>query len=535
MQQSPSRFGTGIGPTKPIQEDAVTVSLQDTGLNASAGASQLADGEAAEAIDVRFVAGGVGNDVGYSVYGSAYAGAGFKRVVQIGTYEKFGVNKFLMRLRAAGWVRWNGVNWLTLGGALTGTPQDRYYTVVAKDKFIAANLVDRLKAWDGVDADPVADLSADAPIAKFVTRIGTRLLAAHIKVAGVIDPNLVAWSADDLHTDWTTSALGAGSARPPVEGSNRVANYITGLSTLERGAVLYRQHSIQLATLTGVGAAPFRFATVDFNHGTESPYSIANGGVVNGDYFLGYDYMVYNFDGQTCKPVGLPVYEYLRTGIADRKLVIGAFDENQQEYYLAYPVAGSEMLTQVFVFNAREYVRTGRLVWRRKTMPPNTTSFGYGFLGVSNDPIVDTITAIVNTISTRVNDWGNVYGQDRLLYGDDNGQIYQQDYSTFALGGKFESKNFLFQGQEITVDRVRLHYKAQALSTVAVAISTDGGGTYQAEKVYQLPTTASGDGIAVDDHRVTGRQVMFRLRPLSGYFTITQIEATLQPRGRGNA
>lgn len=535
MQQSPGKYGVGLGPSRPIAIEDVIVNLNESGLNASRGASQLDDGEASEAIDVRFVAGGVGNDVGTSLYGAAYGGAGFKRVVSIGTYEKFGVTKFLMRLRATGWDRWNGVNWLTLPGGPTGAPQDRYYTVVAKDKFIAANLVDRLQVWDGVDANAVGNLSADAPIAKFVTRIGTRLFAAHIKVAGVVDPNLVAWSADDLHTDWTTANLGAGSATPPIEGSNRTANYITGLSTLERGVVLYRQRSIQLATLTGIGSAPFRFATVDFNHGTESPYSIANGGVLNGDYFLGYDYMVYNFDGQTCKPVGLPIYEYLASGIADRKLVVGAFDENQQEYYLAFPKAGSEMLTEAFAFNVREFARTNRLVWRRKTLPPNTTSFGYGFLGVSADPIVDTITQIVNTISTRVNDWGNVYGQDRLLYGDDNGQVYQQDYTVFGSNGKFESKNFLFQGQEVTVDRIRLHYKAQALSTVAVAVSVDGGVSYQAEKVYTLPVTASGDGIAVDDHRVTGRQVMFRLRPLSGYFAITQIEATLHPRGRGNA
>jgi hypothetical protein len=535
MRQSPAKFGNGLGPSRPIQVGNMIVNLNKSGLNASSGATQLEEGEAAQAIDVRFVGGGVGNDFGVSAFGTPYAGGGFKRVVAIANYEKFGVNRFLMRLRDVSWDRWNGVNWLTLGGALTGAPQDRYYTVVAKDKFLAANLVDRIKAWDGVDANAVADLSADAPIAKFITKIGTRILAAHVKVGGIVNPNLVAWCADGLITDWTTVNLGAGSAEPPVEGSNRTANYITGLSTLERGAVIYRQRSIQLATLTGIGAAPFRFATVDFTHGTESPYSIANGGLLNGDYFLGYDYMVYNFDGQACNPVGLPIYEYLREGIADRSRVVGAFDEANQEYYIAYPVTGSEILTECFVFNVREYARTQRLVWRRKNLPANTTSFGYGFLGTSSDPIVDTITQIVDTISTRVNDWGNIFGVDRVLFGDDNGQIWQLDYSTFATLGRFESKNFLFDGQEITVDRIRLHYRARTLSTVAVAVSTDAGLTWQAEKVYTMMPSGNGDGYAADDHRITGRQVMFRLRPLSGYFTVTEIEATLHPRGRGNA
>lgn len=535
MRVHPSRYGAGIGPSRPIEVQSMIVNLNKSGLNASAGATQLEEGEASNAVDVRFVGGGVANDFGTSAFGTPYAGAGFRRVMTIANFEKANLAKRLMRLRPNGWDRWDGATWLTLPGGPTGTPSDRYSTVVAYDTFVAANLIDRLQKWDGVDANAVGNLSADAPIAKFITRIGTRILAAHIKIGATIDPHLVAWCADGNITDWTTVNAGAGSTRPPVEGSNRSANFITGLSTLQRGAVIYRQRSIQLATLTGVGAAPFRFTTVDFTHGTESPYSIANGGLLNGDYFLGYDYMVYNFDGQNCNPVGLPIYEYLRDGISDRTVVVGAFDENQQEYYLAYPTQGNSVLTEAYVFNVREYARTQRLVWRKKTLPPNTYSFGYGFLGVSADPIVNTITQIVDTITIRVNDWGNSYGPDRILFGDDNGQIYQTDNTLVAASGKWESRNFLFNGQEVTLDRIRLHYKAGALSTVAVAISTDAGKTYQAERVYTLSATGVGDDFVVDDHRVTGRSIQFRLRPLSGFFVITQIEATLHLRGRGNA
>lgn len=531
----PSRYGAGIGPTRPLSVEDIIINLNKSGLDASSGATQLEEGQASNATDVRFTGGGVANDFGISTFGSAYSGGGYKRVMTIANYEKANFAKKLMRLRPNGWDRWDGASWLTLPGGPTGTPADRYSTLVAYDTFVAANLIDRLQKWDGVDANPVGDLSADAPIAKFITRIGTRILAAYIKVGATIDPHLVAWSADGNIFDWTSSLAGAGSARPPVEGSNRAANFITGLSTLERGAVIYRQRSIQLATLTGIGAAPFRFTTVDFTHGTESPYSIANGGLLNGDYFLGYDSMVYNFDGQSCKPIGLPIYEFLRDGISDRSVVVGAFDENQQEYYLAYPTAGSEILTEAYVFNVREYARTQRLVWRKKTLPPNTYSFGYGFLGVSNDPIVNTITDIVDTITIRVNDWGNSYGPDRILFGDDNGQVYQTDNTLVADNGRWESKNFLFQGQEVTIDRIRLHYKARAVSTIAVAISTDAGKTWQAEKVYTLQASGTGDDYVVDDHRVTGRSIQFRLRPLTGFLVITQIEATLHPRGRGNA
>lgn len=535
MLLHPSKYGQGIGPSRPIQIEDIIINLNQSGLNASMGATQLGEGEASVATDVRFAGGGVATDFGLSAFGTPAGGAAVKRVMTLANFDKFGDPKKLMRLRPTKWDRWNGATWLELPGGPTGTTLDRYYTAVADDKFIAANLIDRLQMWDGVDANPVGDLSADAPIAKFVTRIGTRLLAAHIKVGATIDPNLVAWSADGIITDWTTALAGAGSAKPPIEGYSRSANYITGLSTLQRGAVIYRQRSIQLATLTGVGDAPFRFTTVDFTHGTESPYSIANGGLLLGDYFLGYDYMVYNFDGQNCNPIGLPIYEYLRDGVSDRSIVVGAFDENQQEYYLAYPTSGGDTLAEAFVFNVREYARTQRLVWRKKTLPANTYSFGYGYLGVTNDPIVNTITDIVDTITVRVNDWGNSYGPDRILFGDNDGQVWQTDTSLVATNGRWESRNFLFQGQEVTLDRIRLHYTARALSTVAVAISTDAGKTYQAEKVYTLSATSTGDDFVVDDHRVTGRSIQIRIRPLTGFLVVTQIEATLHPRGRGNA
>ena len=535
MRVHPSRYGQGIGPSRPIQEQAILINLNKSGLNASMGATQLDEGEATYASDVRFANGGVSTDFGVSVFSTPYAGPDVKRIMSIANFDKFGEAKKSMRLRPTGWDRWNGANWLTLPGGPTGTVLDRYYTAVAYNMFVAANAIDRLQMWDGVDVNAVGNLSADAPIAKFITRIGTRLLAAYIKVGADTNPNLVAWSADGDIQEWTDPLLGAGSAEPPVEGYSRSANYITGLSTLQRGAVIYRQRSIQLAMLTGVGDAPFRFTTVDFTHGTESPYSIANGGLLNGDYFLGYDYMVYNFDGANCNPVGLPIYEFLRDGVSDRSKVVGAFDENQQEYYLAFPTSGGDVLEYAYVFNVREYARTQRLVWRKKTLPPNTYSFGYGYLGVTNDPIVNTITDIVDTITVRVNDWGNSYGPDRILFGDDNGQVWQTDTSLVAANGRWESKNFLFQGQEVELDRIRLHYSARSLSTVAVAVSTDAGKTYQAEKVYSLPATGTGDDFVVDDHRVVGRSIQIRLRPLTGFLAVTQIEATLRPRGRGNA
>jgi hypothetical protein len=530
-----SKFGISPGGFKPTQSAPVTINLRNSGIDLSAAASQLEEGQASNALNVRFTQGGVSTDYAMGNFGLPYAGAENKKILHIANYDTKAKKRFLMRLRSASWDRWNGVNWATLPGALTGTPSDLYTSLTAQDQFIAANAIDKLKVWDGNDAHAVADLSADAPIARYITKIGTRILAASIKVAGVENPFLAAWCADGIITDWTTAVFGAGSVEPPVEGIDRLPGFIRGLSTLQRGAVIYRQNTIQLATLTGIGAAPFKFSTLDFNHGTESPYSIKSGGMKTGDFFLGSDYMVYNYDGNMFYPIGMPIYERLRDAVADRSLVVGAIDFNEQEYHLAYPTASDTFLTESWVFNIKEFIRSQgqSLVWRRRTLPVHTISFGYGFLGVVNDPIVDTITDIVDSITIRVDDWANSYGPERILFGDDAGQVYQIDKTTPTVG-TWESKEFLYDNNEVTVDRVRLKYIAKAASTVGVTVSHDGGVTYQNEKVYNLGVTASGDGEVTDTINSTGRSVMFRIRPLTGFCTINQLVASIQVRGQTN-
>lgn len=532
---SPSSFGQSIGQMRNIDQFVVTLDFRDSGMDLSVSASQLEMGQATDALDVRFKQGGFATDYDVSHFSTAYAGAGDKTIMGLANLEKSSGAKYLVRIRPTGWDRWNGTDWHTLSGGPTASNLDRINALNMDEWLVVANGKDRLQRWDGVDGNAVVDLSADAPIAKYITKIGNRMVAAYIKDAGVFDPYRFAWCADGIITDWTTTNLGAGEANPPAEGSTDSPNFITGLSTLQRGVAIYRQSAIQLATLTGAGDAPFRFTTIDFTHGTESPYSLARGGAKLGDFFLGQDYMVYNFDGNgEAIPIGAPIFETLRDSISDRTQVRGAIDKNEQEYHLAFPSSGSSVLNQSWVFSIREFVKRQRLVWRRRTLPANTSAFGYGFLAANADPIVDTITDIVDTITIRVDDWDNSYGPDRILFGDSAGQVWQVDKTTPAPNGKFESKDMVYEGMVVTVDRIRLWYRAPGVATVAVAISTDGGRNYEAERIYSLSPTGTGDTYAVMDHGVTGRSTQFRIRPLTGFCTITRLEATIQNRGRGN-
>jgi hypothetical protein len=533
LLQQPSKYGTPIGAFIPLEEKPVVINLRNSGVNTSVTPAQLEEGEAVDAIDVRFTKGGVLSDFGITAFGTAYTGAGVKKIMNLANFQTDIQTRFLVRMRPTGWDRWNGINWFTLPGALTGGPNDYYSATTAEGLLIAANGVDKLKKWNGLDATAIADLSADSPIARYVVKIGSRLLAAVIKVGGVIDYGLTAWSADGNIQDWTNANAGAGSAKPPNEGGDDTPNHITGLSTLERGALIYRQRTIQLASLTGVGAAPFRFTTLDFSHGTESPRSIARGGLVTGDYYLGYDYMPYHFDGQTATPIGLPIHETLRDSILDREKVIGSVDRNEQEYYLAFPDA-SGAVTYAWVFSIREYAKNKRLVWRRKTLPAGTASLAYGFLVTGTDPIVNTVGLVVNTVSATPDSFGPTTGPDRMLFGSDDGLVSKIDQSIVITNSSWISKQYLY-GQEVTLDRVRLQYKATTAAAVLVSVSTDGGVNFDHGRVYLLPPTDKAEDNLSQDFGIVSRQLQFKVQIMSGYVSISQLECTLQPRGRGNA
>lgn len=534
MRQEPAKYGFSMGGFKPLEEQPVTISLRNSGINTSIAPSQLEEGEAVDAVDVRFTKGGVITDYGITPFGSAYAGAGLKNVLAIANYEIEAGTRYLLRMRPTAWDRWNGANWLTLGGVLTSNASDHYSFTTAEDTFVAANLKDRIKAWDGIDGNPVADLSADAPIAKYITRIGNRLLAAVIKVGALTNSKQVAWSADGNIRNWTNPNLGAGSAIPPAEGGDDTPNLIMGLSTIERGALIYRQRTLQLASLTGLGAAPFRFNTLDYAHGTESPQSISHGGILSGDYYLGYDYMPYHFDGQKTVPIGLPIHETLRDSILSLGSVLGGVDRNEQEYYIAYPdIAG--LINQAWVFSIREYARSGKLVWRRKTLPSNTVSIGFGFLVSASDPIVDTYTPIVDTVSSVVDSFAITTGPDRMIFGSSVGDINRSDKTVLATTGTWTSKQYLFNGLEVLLDRVRVKYKATTAAQIIISVSTDSGITFGTPRTYAFGPTGSAEGELSQDFGVVARQVQFKIQVISGYVSISQLECTLQPRGRGNA
>lgn len=531
MFTNPSEYGQGLAGWQQTPSIPGKISLVSGGLDYSRPSAELQEGQTPYCIDVRLDRGGVGVDWGWTNLGSASASATDKNIMKLAPFELAAGTKFIMRLRPKAWDRWDGSTWLELSGALNGTTSVRPGTCNYGDNFIGANGVDTLRLWNGVDATAVAALSADSPIAWYVTKVGTRILAARIKVGATIFPYDLKWCADGVITDWTNATNGAGGVTLGPEGSDKSSNIIMGLSTLVGAGVIYRQRSIVQAIQTGIGDAPFRFVTVDFGHGTYSPYSIASGGMLGGDYFLGEDYMVYNFDGiNSPKPIGEPILDILGSSIYDPAYVISAIDSRRQELWMAFPTTSDLLIKYAYIFSIREWLKSGKLVWRYRSLGAGYRCLDFSQVPQGSDPTVNSATWVVNTDNTIVDQYAVVPGDERLLLGDSAGQAIYMDLSIPVTTGVWQSKTLGDTQREYSLDRVRIKASAMSQSTVEVSVSTDGTN-FLYPKTYTIPATGKGEIDVSDFFGLMVTNFQFQLRILSGTPTVSQIAFTLQDHG----
>lgn len=520
-----TRFGISPGPYRLVEGEPLNLPLARAGVNVSVAPSKLEGAESPNIVDVRVQDGGVSSDFGLTLLDTAYAGAGDKTIIGISEFQRKDLVVVLVRHRPTAWDRWNGAAWLTLGGALTGIATDRLYSVVMQDKLVVANRVDKLKYWDGQDANAVADLSADSPIAHYIAPFGQRLVAARIKTGGSFDPYKIQWSADGNIQDWTNANNGAGSVILEPEGKTGASEFIKGLSALEVALAVYRERSIVLGTRTGIGSQPFRWATVVFGLGTDSPYSIANGGMTIGDFFLGNDLNVYLFDGrQPPKPIGNPIYKLLRAQITDVANVVGVMDRRLGEYWLRITP------NMAWVFNVREFLLDGKLSWRRRTLANyNTVSFGQ--TKASADPVVNSVPDIVDTVGDRVDEFGITLSPTRLLFGDSVGGVSFMDEG-INIGGVYETRQLGMRKSETLVGRLWVEYSSEGGGVIEVSVSSDGGNTFTAPIQLNLAATAYANGtslgVGIDKVMPTW---FVRLRIVSGQVTIYEVIMDVAPAG----
>lgn len=157
-------------------------------------------------------------------------------------------------------------------------------------KMILANGQDNLQSWTLNSSTYFGDLSADAPIAKFVTVVRDFVVAANDGT----DTSKVYWSDLNDETDWTPAAASQADSQILPDGGD-----ITGLAGGEYGLV-FLERAIYRMSYAG---SPFFF---QFDAISRSLGCISNGSIAqygNLTYFLADDGF-YVCDGQTTKNIG---------------------------------------------------------------------------------------------------------------------------------------------------------------------------------------------------------------------------------------
>lgn len=157
-------------------------------------------------------------------------------------------------------------------------------------KMILANGQDKLQSWTLNSSTYFGDLSADAPIAKFVTVVRDFVVAANDGT----DTSKVYWSDLNDETDWTPAAASQADSQILPDGGD-----ITGLAGGEYGLV-FLERAIYRMSYAG---SPFFF---QFDAISRSLGCISNGSIAqygNLTYFLADDGF-YVCDGQTTKNIG---------------------------------------------------------------------------------------------------------------------------------------------------------------------------------------------------------------------------------------
>lgn len=157
-------------------------------------------------------------------------------------------------------------------------------------KMILANGQGKLQAYELNTATNFADLSADAPTARFITVVRDFVVAAN--VSG--EENKVYWSDINNETNWTPSSTSQADSQVLPDGGD-----ITGMAGGEYG-LIFLERAIYRMSYIG-SPLFFQFDAISRTLGCISDGSIAQFGGVT--YFLADDGF-YVCDGQTTKPIG---------------------------------------------------------------------------------------------------------------------------------------------------------------------------------------------------------------------------------------
>jgi hypothetical protein len=191
----------------------------------------------------------------------------------------------------------------------------RWSFVQFGNSVLAANNVNKIQSWTIGTSTAFADVSADAPIAKFITVVRDFVVAANISGT----PNKLQWSDINSESDWTSGGASQADYQIIAEGGN-----ITGITGGEFGLVLLERAIVRMSYI----GSPlfFQFDTISRNLGCSTAGSVTQYGAMT--YFLADDGF-YACDGTQLFNIGndkVDEYFYANMAIAQQETISAAVD-----------------------------------------------------------------------------------------------------------------------------------------------------------------------------------------------------------------
>jgi hypothetical protein len=202
----------------------------------------------------------------------------------------------------------------------------RWSFVQFGNSVLASNNVNKIQYWAIDSSSLFADVSADAPVAKFITVIRDFVVAANISGT----PNKVQWSDINDETDWVSGGASQSDYQVIAEGGN-----ITGITGGEFGIVLLERAIVRMSYI----GSPlfFQFDTISRNLGCSTAGSVTQYGAMT--YFLADDGF-YACDGTQLYNIGndkVDEYLYENMNVSQQETISAAVDPVRNIVVWNYP------------------------------------------------------------------------------------------------------------------------------------------------------------------------------------------------------
>lgn len=270
------------------------------------------------------------------------------------------------------------------------------------DNVIATNIADPIQSFISGTSSKFADLSADAPKARYVAVVKNWLFAANTSdpIDGAV-PWRIWWSAFNDPTSWpipgSSAAAAAQSDFNDIVGENGwIQGLIGNLGTAD--AAIFFEHAVWRVVYAGPPTT-FTFSPAEGVRGTPAPGSIAQLGAIV--YYLGEDGF-YVFDGTTSIPIGANKVD--KTFFADLDAayvfrITSAVDPINKMVMWSYPGSGNNQgnPNRIIVYNW--FTQTWAIASLNHEMIFRSLTFGYSLDGL--DTISTNLDALQFSLDSR--------------------------------------------------------------------------------------------------------------------------------------